>query len=392
MAQTSEIRGRVMDRETGEAVQDATVVLLAPDTSILVVSDNRGLFGFSEIGGGEYRVRVTHLAYGEHVQDVSVAPDVMVALRIMISQEAIELDPVVVEAMSERELDSRSRGTMIQEVTRAEIEKAARTSMHFGDLMRQTVPGVRVYDSHLPGARVCIEFRGRRSIRFARGCQTPVLILDGVRMHDPPGIYNTIQPGSIERIEVLPPAEAGLLYGSDSAFGVITVETKVWLTMEERESMPAHLRRGVYDWSLETESHSWKRVFLSAFVGNAVGLAAGLAVANQCVEFEELTADLFATRCNRWETAGSWAAAMSFPLMGAALGSRVSGATPISRGTVLPTIAAGAIALIPGYAMASSSSRNTQSASFRAGGVFVLLGVPAAVTIADHLFRKFRGR
>jgi outer membrane cobalamin receptor len=115
--------------------------------------------------------------------------------------------------MTQRERDARSRGTMIQEVTREEVERAARTSLHLGDVLRQTVTGLQVRDTpSLPGARVCIEFRGRRSVRFGNQCQTPVLLLDGIRMHDPPSLYGTIAVSSIERIEVIPPTEAGLLY------------------------------------------------------------------------------------------------------------------------------------------------------------------------------------
>jgi hypothetical protein len=391
-AQLSEIRGRVMDRETGQAVQDATVVLEGADTAFLMVTDGRGLFAFRQVGGGEYRVKVSHLAYGEHVEEVLVEPDVLVALRIMISQQAITLSPLVVEAISARELEVRSRGTMIQEVTRAEIERAARTSGHLGDVLRQTVPGLRVYDNpSMPGARVCIEFRGRRSVRFASACQSPMFILDGVRMYDPPSLYSTIQVGSIERIEVIPPAEAGLLYGSESAFGVITIETKVWLTKEEKDAIPPHLRGGVYDWTLEVEDHSWKQVFLTSFLGNVLGVAAGIAVAKQCVEFDQLSTDVFASTCDGLATAGSWAAAIGFPLAGASIGARFGGATPLSRGRFLPAVASGAIALLPGYALVAASQKNATSPSFRAGQIFVLLGIPAAVTVADRLFRKFRG-
>jgi hypothetical protein len=390
--QASAIRGRVLDREEGRAVQDATVVLEGQDTAFLAVTDSRGLFSFPLVNGGRYEVTVRHLAYGEHVEAVEVEESAVVALRILISQQAIELDPLVVEAMSARELESRSRGTMIQEVTREEIERAARTSFHFGDILRQTVPGLQVRDTpSQPGARLCVEFRGRRSIRFAGRCQTPVLILDGVRVYDPPSFYSTIQPETVQRIEVIPPAEAGLLYGSESANGVLVVETKVWLTEEERESLPAHLREGTYDWSLDVESHSWKKVFLTAFIGNAVGVMAGLNIADHCIRFEELSTDLFASDCTRWETAGSWATAISLPLVGAALGSRYAGATPLSRGRFLPAFTSGLIALLPGYAMAASSRWDTSSPTFKGGQVLVLVGIPFAVTVADHIFRSVRG-
>ena len=391
-AQTSDIRGRVMDRETGQAVQDATVILEGQDTAFLVVTDNRGLFDFSEVNGGDYQVTVRHLAYGEHVQDVSVESDVMVALRILISQQAIELDPVVVEVMSERELQARSRGTMIQEVTRSEIERAARTSQHLGDILRQTVPGLRVYDTNFsPGARVCLEFRGRRSIRFANACQMLVLILDGVRMHDPGSLLSTIRPSSIQRIEVVPPAEAGLLYGSESAFGVLVIETRLWSDGEERESIPPHLRGGVYDWSLEVAGHSWKKVLVASFIGNALGVAAGIAIADRCVRFDELATNIFASDCDNLATAGAWAAAIAMPLAGGALGARYAGATPVSRGSLVPTMVSGAVALMPGYALISASQRDTSSPSFKVGQLFVIVGIPLAVTAADRIFRKFRG-
>jgi len=381
-----------MDRESGAAVEDAAVMLVGPDTSIVVITDRRGLFTFHEVAGGEYRVTVQHLAYGEHSESVAVEAGVVVALRILITQQAIELDPLVVEAMTERELAARSRGTMIQEVTRQEIEAAARTSNHLGDVLRQTVPGLRVYDNaSLPGSRVCIEFRGRRSVRFGSTCQSPMVILDGVRMFDPPSLYNTIDLGSIERIEVVPPTEAGLLYGSESAFGVITIETRVWLTNQERETIPAHLRGGVYDWTLEAEPHSWKRTFVSSFLGNAAGLAAGIAIARKCVEFDELATDVFASQCDDLATAGAWAAAITLPLAGAALGARIGGATAISRGRLLPAMTSGIIALLPGYALMAASQQTPTTPSFRLGQVFALVGIPVAVTLSDRLFRTFRG-
>jgi len=391
-AQASDVRGRVIDRQSGQGVRDASVALEGQDTIFMRVTDERGLFRFPEVNGGEYRVTVTHVAYGRHTESVVVEPDVVVALRVVVDAQAIELDPLVVETLSREELAQRASGTMRQVVTREEIEDAMRTSGHLGDVLRQTVPGLRVFDTRLPGARTCVEFRGRRSVRFAQECQSPMLILDGVRMFDPPGLYGTIDPASIERIEVIPPTEAGLLYGSESAFGVITIETKLWPSPEAREAIPPHLRGGVHDWSLEVQPHPTRRAFLYTMAANTLGLAAGLAVANRCIEFDELNRNVFSSRCDRWETAGSWGAAILLPLVGSALGARLGGGTDASHGRLFPAIAAGSVVLLPGYAMMSSSAERRSSATFRMGEVFVLLGIPAAVTIADRMFRSFRAR
>jgi hypothetical protein len=317
----------------------------------------------------------------------------VVALRILISQQAIELDPIVVEAMTQRELDARSRGTMIHEVTREEVERAARTSRHLGDILRQTVPGLQVRDTRItPGARICVEFRGRRSVRFGVGCQTPVLLLDGVRMHDPPSLYSTLDPGSIERIEVVPPAEAGLLYGSDSAFGIIRIETRLWHAEEGTAPRPRRLRGGVYDWTLEVESYSWKKVFLTTALGNALGVVAGASLARNCIQLESLARDVSTTNCDTWPTLGSWVAAFTFPLLGSSLAARYSGSTPVSRGRLVPALSAGALTLIPAYAMASSAQLDGVSPTRAAGFLLLGVGVPAAVTAADYLFRKLRSR
>lgn len=131
-------------------------------------------------------------------------------------------------------------------------------------------------------------------------------------------------------------------------------------------------------------------MFLSSFLGNAVGLAAGLAMGRQCVEFDDLATDVFASNCDQLTTAGSGIAAITLPLAGGALGARMGGGTPISHGRFFPAMASGAIALLPGYAMVSASQENTTSPSFRAGQLFGLLGIPVAVTLADRLFRKCR--
>ncbi len=390
-AQSASVRGRVLDRESGRPVEGATVVLGARE--LVAVTDAQGLFRFREVRPGRWAVHITHVAYGEHVDSVEVAPGAVIALRILVSRQAVELEPVVVEALSERELQLRSRGTRIQEITRAEIVESMRTAAHIGDVLRQRIPGVRVYDSKvLPGARTCIEFRGRRSIRFANRCQSPLVFLDGVRMDNPPLLFNTINLNSIQRIEVIPPTEAGLLYGSESAFGVILIETTVWAEDHQRmAALPRELRgRAVYDWSLEVRPHRWKRVFATAFLGNAMGLAVGLGLARNCLEFRELAYDIFATECGTWPTIVSRISAFAFPLLGTTVATRYAGATPLSRGSFAAAAAAAAMTLVPGYALTSSSLVDESRPTMWAGRLILLVGVPAAATVADNLFRRLR--
>jgi len=384
------VSGRIYDRETQAAVEGAVVVL--DGTSHSAVTNRDGLFRVTDVPPGVYRVRVRHVAYGVHDRTMNVPAGSELAVRIAMSREAIELDPVVVSGRSERERRNRARGVRVNELDADEIEALIPTSRNLADVLQQTIPSLRAVPSSLANGRNCIEFRNPATVRHARECRSPMTLLDGVRMFDPPMLYSTIDLGTISRVELIPPAEAGAEYGSDSAFGVLLIETKTYRTERARTGavdgpMPGELRGG-WNWDLEGSTHPTVKVFLYSFLGNAVGLAAGLAAANQCVEFDRLAGDVFDSSCGRWGTLGARSAAISFPVMGAALSARLAGRTRFSHGRFWPTALAAGVALLPGYAIASSSTVDGFQGTTWVSRVILLLGVPAATTVADYMYRR----
>ena len=391
--ETAVVSGRIYDRQTQLAVEGASVTF--DGTSYAVITDENGLFRISGLPDGVYRVVVSHLAYGTHEQTMNVPAGSELAVRIALGREAIELDPVVVSTQSERERRNRARGVRINELTVDEIEALIPTSRNLADVLQQSIPGLRSVPSALANGYNCIEFRSPATIRYLGDCRSPLTLLDGVRMYDPPLLFSTIDLNSISRIELIPPAEAGAEYGSDSAFGVLLIETKTYATERQRAGggsrpMPGELD-GSWNWDLEGSSHPTAKVFLYSFLGNAAGLAAGLALAQQCVEFDRLAVDVFNSSCGRWGTLGARGAALTIPVLGASTAARWSGRTDFSHGRFWPTALAAGVALLPGYAIASSSTVDGFQGTTWVSRFVLLFGVPAATTLADYMYRRFDG-
>lgn len=244
-AQVTDLTGRVLDEATGEPVAGAVISLVGLDRSAL--SDAHGIFHLGAVAPGSYTLRVVHLAYGEHEDPLRVAGSRRVALRIALSPTALVLEPVVVEARSAESRDARGRGTRRNVVTRAEIESSLGTARHLGQVLRQHVSGVRIkQDQNRPGTAICVEFRIPRSIQDPFSCKSPTVFVDGARVADPQVLWTTMPVENVESMELLPGAEAGVLYGTDSNYGVLLIETRSGLRPDAGPR-----RSATYDWALE---------------------------------------------------------------------------------------------------------------------------------------------
>jgi hypothetical protein len=245
----------------------------------------------------------------------------------------------------------------------------------------------------LVGSPVCIEFRGARFGSFDGFCRSPAVYLDGVPLNDPLILYDALPLEDIERMEVVPPAEAGVRFGSGALWGALVIETRRPGIPARNQVPDLRLRPSTiarFDWDQEPAPHNWKKTFLYSFIGNALGLAAGVAIADQCIEIVAPSYDKVSTKCAPWPTMGSAVAGLSFPAAGAAFGARLGGRTNMSQGDFLPAAVAGVMALIPGYALQMSSARSDFERLDFIGKVILTVGVPAAITFTDRLFRKLR--
>lgn len=385
------VSGRILDHETETPVVDAEVRLLGIGRS--TVSGGGGSFRFEDVIPGIHGLEIRHLAYGVHTEEIVVEPETSLSLQIGISREAIEMEPLVVQVYSARAFQIRASGTGLNEVSREQLDGADLTGLNLGQVLEHHIPGVQVREStSLVGAPVCVEYRGARFGQYDGSCRSPAVYLDGIPVNNPMELYNNLDMGDIERMEMIPPAEAGVRFGTGALWGALVIDTRIpgIRPGERRAFRIGPLSVPAYDWAQESSPNPWWKVYASAFVGNAVGLAVGVPVAGTCIEVVSPTFDRITTDCSAWPTMGSALAGVGFPAMGSALGARFGGQTSMSRSNLVPLAVSAAMVLIPGYALELSSRRSDWGTTSAVAKAFLVFGVPAAVTFSDRLFRTLR--
>lgn len=384
------IRGVVVDAATGAGIPDVILRVLGTDVS--AASDEAGEFALRAVPAGDWELEVTHIRYGQKRHRIAVQEGVEVRLEVRLAEEAIVLEPLVVEAETAVERERRTTGASFWEVTREEVEAATGTSRHMGDLIRQTIPGLRLRQaSNLSTTDICLEFRAAASLSIvnSRPCNHPKVYLDGVPVADPQYLYGAMGLGDIERIQVIPPGEASTRYGSGSLYGVLLIETRR-PGFDGRAGVdrlgPGGAMR-TFDWEQDAQGHSTGKVLLGALAGNAVGLALGLSLGRECIQVADRQ---ITSACGTVATGAAGAAAVLLPALGATLGARLAGTTELSRGSLVPSLVAAGLMLFPGYAFSLSTVGQGSETVNTIGSVFLAAGVPLAVTLADRLFRKLR--
>jgi hypothetical protein len=385
-----EIRGVVLDVETDRGVPDVILRVLGTDVS--AATDPEGRFTLRAVPAGDWELEVIHIRYGRNVHPISVREGVTVRLEVRVAEEAIQLDELVVEGETTIERERRTTGASFWEVDRAEIEAAIGTSRHMGDLVRQTIPGLKLRQSNtLSRTDICLEFRAAASISIvnSRPCNHPKVYLDGVPVSDPQYLYGAVPLGDLERIQVIPPGEASTRYGSGSLYGVLLIETRR-PGLDPRAGADLLAGGGsvrTFDWEQDPEGHPFGKALLGATLGNLVGLGLGVAIGRECI----LVADRqIRSTCGTATTGAAGASAVVFPALGAALGARWGGGTSVSQGNLVPALVGAGLMLFPGYAFSLSTVGQGSAAVNTAGTVFLVVGVPLAVTLADRLYRKLR--
>lgn len=387
----SHVSGRILEQSTEAPVADAEVRLL--ETGMLEVTDAGGFFRFEGVAPGRYRMEIRHLSYGVHTEDIQVEAETSLSLQIGISPEAIEMEPLVVRVFTARDFRLRASGASLPRVSREQLDDADLMGMNLGQVLEQRVPGIQVRESTaIAGAPMCVEYRGARFGQFDGSCRSPVVYLDGVPVTNASYLYENLDMGDIERMEMVPPAEAGVRFGTGALWGALVIETRVpgLRPHEQDDFRVGPLTMGAFDWSQEPRPHKWWKVYAYSFVGNALGLAVGVPLASRCIEVVSPTYDRVTTECSTLPTFGSALAGVAFPAIGSTLGAQWGGQTTLSKGDFVPLAISAVMALVPGYALEISSRRSDWEKTSVVAKVILGLGVPAAVTFSDRIFRKLR--
>lgn len=218
------LSGFVIDANTEEPIPRAAVAI--PFITQEVETDDRGFFSL-EVEPGRYDLHVRAANYEElRVLDVPVSVEGtnQVVLRLNLLSRWSPPEAAVYRIQDVNVTASRTRGFILE--TPREVH--AITGERFRDRLRpgtpealEEIPQVLVQKTSLGGGAPIV--RGLSGNRI-------LLLVDGVRLNNSTyriGLnqyLNTVDPGIVERIEVVP-GSGSVLYGSDALGGVIQVFT-----------------------------------------------------------------------------------------------------------------------------------------------------------------------
>jgi hypothetical protein len=384
-AQAGTVHGEVRDAGTRQPVVEAEV-RIAGVAGVAVTGDD-GRFYFPDVPAGPATLLVRHLAYGELSVAAVINAGGVTTVLLLLSDTAIALQPLEVEGISAQTREVRSAGFRRNVVTREQLAGYRGSGFSFSDVLRQVVPGIRVRTMEgIVGAAECIELRAAAISR--NRCLAPAVFVDGVPITNLSMLYATFPLEMIESIEVVPASEAGARYGSGALYGAVLIVSRRPGTAAAAR-LP-QLSSPFHDWSVESGRHATLRSFGAAAAGSGLGLVGGLAIAEACITTRAPSHDRIISSCPAVETMGAIAAAVMLPSLGSALGARLGGVTAESRGRLGPAAAAGAMAVVPGYAMILTGKRLDSDALGAIGKATLVLLTPFMSAIADHQFRRLR--
>ncbi len=166
------LMGRVIDEETREPVEGASVFLWDEEIRAATVTNKWGYFSLGAHAWGIYTLRVNHVAYGTTEASVRIAGDMTESVELALSQKPIELEGIVVKAQSR--LRAWDMDGLVRRmdagwgwfITRDRMERTP--AWRLQDFLRD-VPGVRLVHNRLSTTMVV---RGR-------SC-APAVFVDGM--------------------------------------------------------------------------------------------------------------------------------------------------------------------------------------------------------------------
>ena len=208
-AQNVQVKGKIVDANTGEGVPFASVQLKGTMTGTSTDADgayfltvpSRSSLIISSIGYQTQEVAVE----GRTVIDIILAPDA----------EFLEDVLVVAYGTAKKESFTGSAQTIKSE----QIEK--RTIANVTKALDGLAAGVQTTSgSGQPGAGASVRIRGFGSLNAS---SNPLYVVDGVPYD---GSINALNPNDIESMTIIKDASAGALYGARGANGVVIITTK----------------------------------------------------------------------------------------------------------------------------------------------------------------------
>ena len=229
--QTGTIGGRVIDKVTNTPLVNVQVTL--GGTTRGALTDRDGKYEIRGAPAATIDVHARLIGYAIATQSVTVTAGGSATADFVLSAAAITLDQIVATPTGAEA--AREATTALHRVDARQINTQAAPT-NITDLLNARLPGVNVMMSGgTSGTGTRIRIRGSNSVSLSN---EPVLIVDGIRVENGaasssvgvggqvPSRLNDFDPMDLEAVQVASGPSAGVLYGTDAANGVITLQTR----------------------------------------------------------------------------------------------------------------------------------------------------------------------
>jgi hypothetical protein len=386
--QAGAISGVVLDGQSRAPVTN--VLVRVADSELQAFTGRDGRFRLDSIPAGTLTLLFRHIAYGDHTRSVTLESASLLQLEIRITQQTIELTPVVVETLTSAEQQRLASGTAINEIRFEAIQQAVRQGQGLIDLLRQQIPNVRFRSAG--GSRNCLEYRLQGTLE---ACRELTVVMDGTVVSDPGSLYPMLNLDDVERIEVLSPSEGSSRWGDLAAHGVLLIETRTGTLPVGRPGSELAAR---FDWTGESQPYPWLRVFTAAFLANAGTIAVAYLPMAHCthvltgsfrarlVDPSDATSPL---ECHAVISFGAGLTALALPGPIGGYAATRAGATSRSVGMRARAMTFGVFSNLLGQ-MVFFTGRSRGSDLHWLGLSLVLVGTPLLETLSDRYFRSLR--
>jgi TonB-linked SusC/RagA family outer membrane protein len=228
---TGTVGGEVTDASTGAPIAGVQVQVVG--TNLGGLTGENGRYLLTGVPAGEQTIRATYIGYSRGTETVVVPSAGTVTANFQLRTSAIELEGLLVSAITGREQRARELGTASANIQVEDINPTAVTS--FADALGGRTEGVVMQDvSGTTGTSQRIRIRGANSLSLSN---EPLVYIDGIQANS--GFGGTLgvggqessrlgdlNPNEIASMEIIKGPAASSLYGTAAANGVILITTK----------------------------------------------------------------------------------------------------------------------------------------------------------------------
>ncbi len=210
------VTGRVTDAKTSRAIPNVSVFL--EGTRWRATTREDGGYRVTDVAPGTYILTASRIGYARQSQSVTVGAGQEVTVDLALQAAATELEQVVVTG-TVVPTERKAVPTPISVITGDEMEQKG--YQRLDQIFRGDMPGAIAWDNGALNYTSDINIRGSSRLGFGY-VKTYV---DGIEIADPRYLV-TIDPSSIDRIEVLRGPQGSTIYGSDASGGVMQIFTR----------------------------------------------------------------------------------------------------------------------------------------------------------------------